>query len=1213
MNTDLLDALNERILVLDGAMGTMIQAFDLQEADYQQGRFADHPISLKGCSDILCLTRPDVIQEIHRQFFQAGADIIETNTFGGNAFALGDYQLQDEVYSINKAGAEIARAVAEEFMQADGRRRWVAGSMGPTTVTTSISPDVNDPAARTATFAQLADTFAEQARALLDGGVDFLLPETSIDTLNMKAALYAIAQVFEERQMRVPVMASFTITDASGRTLSGQTVEALWHSISHFPLFAVSLNCALGAEQMLPYVQELSRLAPIPVSCFPNAGLPNEFGEYDASPESMADTLEEFVDQGWLNIVGGCCGTRPKHIQAIAQRMQGKKPRTAPPPRRLPSYSGMEPLTIFPDSNFLLVGERTNITGSRRFARLIREENYEAALSVARQQVEGGANILDVNMDEGLIDSVAVMRTFLNLIASEPDIARIPIMIDSSKWEVLEEGLQCVQGKSIVNSISLKDGEALFLERARKIRQYGAAVVVMAFDETGQATSKEDKVAICQRAYKLLTEEVGFPAEDIIFDPNILTVATGIEEHNDYALNFIEALREIKNTCPGALTSGGVSNISFSFRGNDFVREAMHAAFLYHAIQAGLDMGIVNAGQLQVYSEIPEDLLQHIEDVLFNRHPDATEKLVDLAQRFQSTQVEREAAAQVWRESELPQRLAYALRHGVADYLEEDLQEALKVYDKPLSIIEGPLMDGMNIIGDLFGAGQMFLPQVVKSARVMKKAVAFLEPLMEDDKASAQAKGKVLLATVKGDVHDIGKNIVGVVMACNNYEIIDLGVMVPADKILAAAREQQVDIVGLSGLITPSLDEMVHVASEMQRQEFKLPLLIGGATTSRKHTAVKIAPAYAEPVVHVLDASRSVGTLQNLLTDSRESFLADLEREQNTLRERFAQRKQRRPLLSIAEARQRKPQYDWSEAPPVPAFTGVRLLEEIALDELVPYIDWTPFFTTWELHGSYPRILDDAKVGPSARELFEQAQGMLKRIVDEKWLQPQAVYGFFKAQSQGDDMHLEHEGQDWVLHSLRQQEARKKAEQLALADWLAPAESGQQDYLGAFVVTAGHGVAERVAAFKAEHDDYSAIMLQALADRLAEALAEKLHQQVRQEWGFKDAEDIRLEDLIKERYRGIRPAPGYPACPDHSEKRKLFKLLQAERIGVTLTEHCAMTPPASVSGLYFSHPDSRYFSIGKLGPDQIQDYAQRKGWTLEEAQSWLRPWLAESE
>lgn len=1204
---ELIKALEERILILDGAMGSMIQTYGLGEDDYRGEVYATHEISLKGCNDLLPLTRPDVIREIHTRFLTAGADIIETNTFNANAVSLADYDLVGEAYRLNLAAARVAREAADAVAQASGRPRWVAGSMGPTTRTASLSPDVNDPAARTVTFDQLVAAFAEQARGLLDGGVDILLPETHIDTLNMKAALFALEQVFDERGSRVPVIASVTIPDISGRTLSGQTVEAFWTSIEHFPLLAVSINCALGASEMRPHVQELAKLANTRLCCFPNAGLPNEFGGYDDTPAMMAALLKDFAGEGWLNIVGGCCGTTPEHIAAIAQAIHGIAPRVVPERSTLPRFSGLEPLVIRPDSNFILIGERTNITGSRKFARLIREQRYEEALTVARDQVEGGANILDVNMDEGLIDSVAVMRTFLNLIAAEPDISRIPVMVDSSRWEVLEEGLKCLQGKSIVNSISLKDGETAFLEKASLIRRYGAAAVVMAFDEEGQATDKEHKVSICKRAYDLLIERCGFQPQDIIFDPNILTVATGIDEHNDYAHGFIEAVRELKKVCPGALISGGVSNVSFSFRGNDYVREAMHAAFLYHAIQAGLDMGIVNAGQLMLYEEIPAELLLRIEDVLFNRHPEATERLVELAETYSGNKQETQTVTAAWRSETVEKRLAHALRQGVSEHLESDLQEALESYT-PLGIIEGPLMDGMNEIGDLFGAGKMFLPQVVKSARVMKQGVAFLQPLMAKDAAAPSSKGRVLMATVKGDVHDIGKNIVGVVMACNHYEIHDLGVMVPAAKILAEARRINADVIGLSGLITPSLDEMVHVAAEMQREGFNLPLMIGGATTSRKHTAVRIAPAYEQMVAYVPDASRAVSVLKELL-DPESGYRERLSAEQQGLRDRFAADQNAKNILPIADARARKPVYDWVAAEmSTPSFTGVRTVE-LPVSELIPYIDWTPFFTAWELPGAYPRILEDERVGPSARELFAQAQLMLEQIQAEGWLKPMGRYGFFAAVSEGDDILLTHEGQTVRIHTLRQQEPRKDGVQYALSDWLAPADSGVQDYLGAFAVTSGNGLEAPLAAFKANHDDYNSILLKALADRLAEAAAERIHQLARAEWGYGRDENLTIKELIKERYRGIRPAPGYPACPDHSEKRSLFSLINPESIGITLTEHCAMDPAASVSGWFFGHPKSKYFTIGKIGSDQLADYAERKNWTLAEAETWLRPWL----
>jgi 5-methyltetrahydrofolate--homocysteine methyltransferase len=1213
MTTPLEALLKERIVILDGAMGTMIQTFGLEEADFRGTLFETHPLPLKGCNDLLCLTRPEIIKQIHRAFLEAGADIIETNTFNAQAVSMADYGLEDQVYAINKAAAEIAKAVAAEVQAEDGNPRWVAGSIGPTTRTASLSPDVNNPGFRNTDFDALVAAFGEQVRGLVDGGVDLLVPETTIDTLNLKAALFAIEDYFEKTGVRLPVIASVTITDASGRTLSGQNIEAFWSSIAHFPLLAVSINCALGAAQMRAYVEELANLAPVYLCCFPNAGLPNEFGGYDETPEQMAAILKDFAQAGWVNIVGGCCGTRPEFIAAIAQAMKGLAPRSIPNPPALPRFSGMECYTLRPDSNFSLIGERTNITGSRKFARLIREENYDAALEVARQQVEGGANLIDINMDEGLIDSVAVMRTFLNLIAAEPDIARLPIMVDSSRFEVLEAGLKCLQGKSVVNSISLKEGEERFKAQARLIRRYGAAVVVMAFDETGQAVTVEHKVAICLRAYKILTTELGFSPQDIIFDPNILTVATGMEEHADYAMAYLKAIPEIKKVCPGALISGGVSNLSFSFRGNDYVREAMHAVFLYHAIQAGMDMGIVNAGQLAVYEDVPPQLLTHIEDVLFNRRPDATDRLVTLAESINKKGTQREKD-ETWRQGNLQERISHALVHGIDSYLEQDLPEALSSFARPLEIIEGPLMIGMSIVGDLFGAGKMFLPQVVKSARVMKKAVAWLLPHMEADKSSNSSKGRILLATVKGDVHDIGKNIVGVVLGCNNYEVIDLGVMVPADRILAQAQEHNADIIGLSGLITPSLDEMVHVAKEMQRLEFKTPLLIGGATTSSKHTAVKIAPAYKGPVVHVNDASRAVTVVSQLLSATQSSdYLEQVRSQQAQTRERYLNRSTR-PMLSLAQARERRPQLDWSQAKlPQPAFSGVRVLENIDLAELISFIDWTPFFSAWELRGVYPAILEHPEMGAVARELFENAQTLLAQVISENWLQAKAVYGFFPAAAEGDDIVVYTDSTRTDIHmhfhSLRQQEDLGNKPHLALADFIAPVETGLSDWLGVFAVTAGLGLDAHVARFEAAHDDYNAILLKALADRLAEALAEWLHQKARQEWGYGQSEDLSAEDLLQEKYQGIRPAPGYPACPDHTEKRSIFALLAAEQIGLSLTEHCAMTPTAAVSGWYFSHPEARYFSITRLGADQVSDYAQRKGFTQAEMERWLSPWL----
>jgi 5-methyltetrahydrofolate--homocysteine methyltransferase len=1089
--------------------------------------------------------------------------------------------------------------------------------MGPTNRTASLSPDVNNPAFRAVTYDQLVEAYTEQARGILDGGVDVLLVETVFDSLNSKAALFAIDRYFVQIGRRVPVMVSFTITQrGNNRTLSGQTVEAYWNSISHMPLLSVGINCALGAREMRPHIEELSTIAPVYLSCYPNAGLPNAFGGFDETPEMMAADLREFAENGWLNIVGGCCGTTPAYIKAIANAVREFKPRQPAHPSPYSRLSGLEPLTIRPDTNFLNIGERTNVTGSPKFAKLILSGDYEGALTVARQQVDGGAQVIDINMDEGLLDSEKAMVTFLNLIASEPDIARVPVMIDSSKWSVIEAGLKCVQGKPIVNSISLKEGEQAFREHARLVRRYGAAMVVMAFDEQGQADTFERKIQICERAYRILTEEVGCPPQDIIFDPNILTVATGIEEHNNYAVNFIEATRWIKANLPLCKVSGGVSNISFSFRGNNLVREAMHSAFLYHAIKAGLDMGIVNAGQLAVYEEIPKDLLELVEDVLLNRRPDATERLVTFADTVK--QKEKTVEEQdTWRAGTVEERLSHALVRGIVDFIESDVEEARQKYPKPLEVIEGPLMAGMEIVGDLFGAGKMFLPQVVKSARVMKKAVAYLLPFMEAEKLASgnhQAQGKILLATVKGDVHDIGKNIVGVVLGCNNYQVIDLGVMVPCDKILTVAREEKVDIIGLSGLITPSLDEMVHVAKEMTREGGQVPLLIGGATTSKAHTAVKIAPAYRHGVVHVLDASRAVGVVGSLISpEQKAAFVEKTTSEQEQARKAHADRGPK-SLLSLEQAQGNRMPIIWrAEDIPTPAFTGLRVLQSVPLDRLVPFIDWTPFFHTWELRGRYPGIFDDATVGPKAKELFDDAQRLLKEIVDKKLLTARGVYGFYPANSVGDDIELyADETRAEVLttfHTLRQQGEKPDGQyNLALADYVAPQSTGLRDYLGAFAVTAGIGVEALCARFEKDHDDYNSIMAKALADRLAEAFAEWLHKQVRDEWGYGKDEQFSREDLIRERYRGIRPAPGYPACPDHTEKRLLFDLLQAENnAGISLTETYAMLPASSVSGLYFAHPESRYFAVGKIGRDQVLDYHRRKQMDLGVVERWLSP------
>ena len=1212
--------LKERILILDGAMGTMIQRYKLDEAAFRGTRFQQWTKDLKGHNDLLNVTQPAVIEAIHRQYLEAGADIIETNTFNSQAVSLADYGMDDLGYELSKAGAECARrAVAGVIAAQPARRCFVAGAIGPTTKTSSISTDSNDAAARGTTFPELVHAYAEQVRGLLDGGVDLLLVETIFDTLNAKAAFFAIQQLYAEGARQVPIMASVTFIQAgSNRGFSGQTVEGFWNSISHVPLLSVGMNCALGPKEMRPLIEELSQLAPIYVSSHPNAGLPNPLlpTGFPETPESLAPQLREWAQNGWLNIVGGCCGTTPDHIRQIAGAVQGVSPRRLGRVEPYLRLSGLEALTVRPESNFVNVGERTNITGSPAFSKLILAGDYDKALTVARQQVEGGAQIIDINMDEGLLDSKAAMQKFLRLLAAESDIARVPIMVDSSKWEVIEEGLRNMQGKGIVNSISLKEGEAKFLEQARLIRRYGAAMVVMAFDERGQADSLSRRTEICERSYRLLTTQVGVPPQDIIFDPNILTVATGLEEHNNYAVDFIEATRWIKQHLPLAKVSGGVSNISFSFRGNNVVREAMHAAFLYHAIQAGLDMGIVNAGQLAVYEEVPKDLLALVEDVLLNRRPDATERLVGFAET-----VKQKGKAAVkddeWRAKPVAERLAHALVKGLTDYIDQDVEEARQLSARPLDVIEGPLMAGMNIVGDLFGSGKMFLPQVVKSARVMKKAVAYLMPFMEAEKqrlGAARANGKVLLATVKGDVHDIGKNIVGVVLGCNNYEVIDLGVMVSCETILATAREKQVDVIGLSGLITPSLDEMVHVAKEMTRQGFAVPLLIGGATTSKAHTAVKIAPSYSQATVHVLDASRAVGVVGSLINaQQRTEFAASVRADYDRIRQAHQERGSK-ALMSLEAARAHRLPTEWATADlPVPAFTGVRTIDRMSLRELVPFIDWTPFFHTWELRGRYPGILEDPTVGPKAKELLADAEALLAEIIRDDLLTARGVYGFFPANSVGDDIELyrdlDRQERVTTFHTLRQQ-MEKPADQfnLALADYVASKESGRTDYVGAFVVTAGIGVEALCAKFEKDHDDYNSIMVKALADRLAEAFAEWLHKQVRADWGYGRTESLTNEEMIRERYRGIRPAPGYPACPDHTEKRLLFDLLQAEsRAGVTLTESFAMLPAAAVSGLYFAHPQAKYFAVGKINRDQVEDYAARKKLSVSEVERWLAP------
>jgi 5-methyltetrahydrofolate--homocysteine methyltransferase len=1205
------DVLRERILIIDGAMGTMIQRYKLDEAGYRGTRFADHPRDLKGNNDLLSLTQPHIIEEIHRQYLEAGADIIETNTFNAQAISMADYGFEAHVYEMNVAAARLAKQATAAY-STDDHPRFVAGAIGPTNRTASLSPDVNNPAFRAVSFDALVDAYYEQVRGLVDGGVDILLPETTFDTLNLKAAIFAIEKFFDDTgRDPLPVMLSITITDASGRTLSGQTVEACWNSISHARILSVGINCALGAKEMRPHVEELSRIAPVYLSCYPNAGLPNALGEYDETPDSMSALLRDFAGNGWLNMVGGCCGTTPDHIRAIASVIRGLPPRTIPTIEKHLRLSGLEPLTVRPDSNFIMVGERTNITGSPKFAQLVKAGDLEGALAIAKQQIDGGANILDVNMDEGLLDSEKVMSEFLNLIASEPDIARVPMMIDSSKWSVLEAGLKRTQGKSVVNSISLKEGEEKFLEQARLIHRYGAAVIVMAFDEKGQADSIERKVAIGSRAYNLLVDEIGFDPTDIIFDPNVLTVATGMEEHNGYGIAFIEGVRQLHERFPLASSSGGISNVSFSFRGNKTVREAMHAAFLYHAIKAGLTMGIVNAGQLAIYEEIPKDLLELVEDVLLNRRPDSTERLLAFADSVKGQGTITAKEAEAWRSGPVEERLSHSLVKGIIDHLEPDLEEARTMYPNALSIIEGPLMDGMNVVGNLFGAGKMFLPQVVKSARVMKKAVAYLLPYMEAEKAKAgdlSARGKILLATVKGDVHDIGKNIVGVVLGCNNYEVIDLGVMVSAEKILDTAVAENVDIVGLSGLITPSLDEMVHVAREMERRKIVKPLLIGGATTSKLHTAVRIAPRFSQPTVHVLDASRAVGVVSSLLSNDRRDAFAEATRgEYHRLRE--TQKTREITILTIDEARRRKPVVAFAGPPETPAFLGVRTFDDYPLEKIEPFIDWTPFFTTWEIRGKYPGILAE----PRAKELYDDARKLLAEIIEKRLLKARGVYGFWPANSTGDDIELYRDDSRREviarIHTLRQQQETNTRQNLALADFVAPKAGGIADYVGGFAVTTGLGVDDLVAEFQRDHDDYSSIMTKALADRLAEAFAELLHKEARAAWGYGVAESLSTDDLIAEKYRGIRPAPGYPACPDHTEKRTLFDLLGAEKLGIQLTESFAMMPAASVSGLYFGHPEARYFSVGKIGKDQVFDYHIRKDMPLPLVERWLSPIL----
>ena len=1206
--------LSRRIAILDGALGTSVQELQLSEADFRGERFTGWASDLKGNNDLLCITQPERVAAIHREFLMAGADIISTNTFNATAPSQGDYGTQLLVGEINLAAARLARETADQVAEETGVPRFVAGALGPTNRTASISPDVEDPGMREVTFDDLADTYGTAADALIQGGVDMLMVETVFDTLNAKAALYAIQGLREQLEAEIPVMISGTITDASNRTLSGQTLEAFYNSVRHAKPLLIGLNCALGAAELRPYVEELARISEFAVSVHPNAGLPNEFGEYDDTPEHMAHLLGEFAANGWINLVGGCCGTTPSHIRAIVEAVGNHGPRRLPEQPTRTRLSGLEPFTIGPDSLFVNVGERTNVTGSARFRRLIGTGDFEEAVHVAREQVESGSQLIDVNMDEGMLDSEAAMRRFLNLVAAEPDIARVPVMVDSSRWSVMLEGLKCLQGKGVVNSISLKEGEGEFLRQAREIRRFGAAVVVMAFDESGQAETTEQRLEICRRSYELLVNEVGFPPEDIILDPNIFAVATGIEEHNDYGLAFIEAARRIKAELPHALVSGGVSNVSFSFRGNNPVREAMHSIFLYHAIRAGMNMGIVNPGQLAVYEEIPDDLKTAAEDVILNRCSDATERLVEVAERHRTRRSgPRKMVAEDWRGWPVAKRLEHALVHGVDRHVVDDAEEARQSAARPLDVIEGPLMDGMNIVGDLFGAGKMFLPQVVKSARVMKKAVAHLVPFIEEEKTGAGERTRLVIATVRGDVHDIGKNIVGVVLQCNNFEVIDLGVMAPAEKILATAREVGADMIGLSGLITPSLDEMVRVAGELQRQGFSVPLLIGGATTSPAHTSVKIDPAYEGPVVYVKDASRSVSVAQTLIGEDSAEFAAQIGREHDRRRDRHRAKRRRSALFTLSQARANKLTLDWTGyRPPIPRSPGVHRFDDYALSELVDYIDWMPFFNAWEFHGKFPQILDDPTVGVACRTLFDDARQMLTRLVDEQWLRASAVAGVFPANARGDDIEVyADESRQQVrarLHHLRQQRRRRAdLHNDCLADFLAQRDTGIADYMGAFAVTAGMGLDEHVARFEAANDDYSAIMLKALADRLAEAFAECLHQRVRtQLWGYAAEERLDNTDLIAETYRGIRPAPGYPACPDHTEKQTLWDLLDVEQnTGIRLTETFAMLPTAAVSGWYFAHPGASYFAVGKVGRDQVEDYANRKGWSQEQAERWL--------
>jgi 5-methyltetrahydrofolate--homocysteine methyltransferase len=1219
MSSSFEQQLEKRILILDGAMGTMIQRHKLEEADYRGERFADWPTDLKGNNDLLCLTQPDIIRGIHEQYLAAGADIIETNTFNATSVSMEDYGMQALVYELNVAGARVARAAADKVTEQNpDKPRFVAGVLGPTGKTCSISPDVNNPGFRAITFDDLVETYTEATRGLVDGGVDLILIETIFDTLNAKAAAFAVRSYFEATGTELPIMISGTITDASGRTLSGQTVEAFWNSLRHARPVSFGFNCALGASELRQYVEEISHEVNCRVNVHPNAGLPNAFGEYDESPESMAGKIKEWAEQGFLNIVGGCCGTTPDHIQAIAEAVAPFPPRQVPKIDTQCRLAGLEPFNIGPDSLFVNVGERANVTGSAKFKRLILEGQYDQALDVCREQVENGAQVIDINMDEAMLDGKEAMITFLNLIASEPDIAKVPVMLDSSKWEIIEAGLKCSQGKGIVNSISMKEGVDAFVEHARILMKYGAAVVVMAFDESGQADTYQRKIDICQRSYDILVNEVGFPAEDIIFDPNIFAVATGIEEHNNYAVDFIEATRWIKQNLPHAMVSGGVSNVSFSFRGNNPVREAIHSVFLYHAIAAGMDMGIVNAGMLEVYEEIPAELRERVEDVVLNRRDDATERLLDIADQYKGTGEIAKKEDQEWRSWPVAKRLEHALVKGIDAHVVEDTEEARQNFERPIHVIEGPLMDGMNVVGDLFGEGKMFLPQVVKSARVMKKAVAHLIPFIEAEKSGeSQSAGKILMATVKGDVHDIGKNIVGVVLQCNNFEVVDLGVMVPAQQILDAAQEHQVDIIGLSGLITPSLEEMSHIAAEMQRLDMDMPLLIGGATTSRAHTAVKIEPNYQNgPSVWVKDASRAVGVAQKLISaESRAAYVSELREEYAHVRELHEQRQRSTKWLTLERARANKTPIDWSAyTPPKPKQLGVQVIDDFPLEELKNFIDWTPFFHAWEMKGSYPKIFHDEAKGEEARKLFDDAQVMLQQIISEHWLQARAVVGLFPANSVGDDVEIYADDTRsealTSFHFLRQQQ-EKAADKpnRCLSDFVAPKASGKADYMGAFAVTAGIGIDAKVEEFEAEHDDYHAIMLKALADRLAEAFAERLHQKVRQEiWGYASDEALDNDDLIYEKYQGIRPAPGYPACPEHTEKDLLWELLEVKQnTGIWLTEAKAMVPTAAVSGFYIAHPEATYFAVGKINKDQVEDYAKRKGMDLKDAEYWLAP------